>query len=587
MKKFLRRFYRKVFRNRFLIPIVEFKPQNILRYISFFADYLTYRRMTGGKERLYFWPRLGEKTRSTPLDPQYFYQGVWAAEKVFTNKPNQHVDIGSQADLIGFLTTITQVKFIDLRPLPVKLRNLENIKGTILNLPFIDSSVASLSCLHVAEHIGLGRYGDRIDPQGTQRACAELSRVLARGGHLYFSLPIGVSSTYFNAHRIHDPATIRNYFSELQLVEFSAVDDHGAFIRNANMEQLRHNKYSCGLFHFVKPQESDKKILMVKLGAAGDVIRTTALLPGLKEVYPGARIHWLTRSSMTSLLQQNPHIEGILSTDDDTWRHQNFDLVINLDDDAEACKITSQIKTKKVIGAYQDGDSRNYTPETAAWFDMSLISKYGKEQADVKKRENRKTFQQISYEMLGMPYRTQEPYIPLNALDSTFAEEFARAHNLRQDDFVIGINPGSGKRWVDKRLKVSEVQSLVQKLRQKYPFAKILLLGGSEEHEYHTEILNACQENSIIDTGLENSLGQFAGLINLCRVLITSDSLALHIGTALKKRVVAFFCPTSPWEIELYGNGVRILPLKGCLACYKSKCDITPEFDIDEIVQAV
>ena len=91
----------------------------------------------------------------------------------------------------------------------------------------------------------------------------------------------------------------------------------------------------------------------------------------------------------------------------------------------------------------------------------------------------------------------------------------------------------------------------------------------------------------IIDAGCDNSLMEFASLVNLCSLLVTSDSLALHIGVALKKKIVAFFCPTPSAEIELYGMGIKIVPNIGCLCCYKPKCDIPPEYDVDEIAGAV
>ena len=80
---------------------------------------------------------------------------------------------------------------------------------------------------------------------------------------------------------------------------------------------------------------------------------------------------------------------------------------------------------------------------------------------------------------------------------------------------------------------------------------------------------------------------EFATLINLCKILITSDSLAMHIGIALKKKVIVFFCPTSSSEIELYNRGSKIIPKTGCLCCYKEKCDVPPDYDVNEMVDAV
>lgn len=120
------------------------------------------------------------------------------------------------------------------------------------NLPYENNSVQSLSCLHVAEHIGLGRYGDTLDPEGTQKAAAELSRCLAKGGNLYFSVPVGRPRLCFNAHRIHSPCQIIDYFKDLSLVEISGTGDDKKFINNINIESLENSRYACGMFWFTK-----------------------------------------------------------------------------------------------------------------------------------------------------------------------------------------------------------------------------------------------------------------------------------------------------------------------------------------------
>src|SRR6266540_2143473 len=165
MRKTIRKIYKTVFRNRFIIPLIEIKPANIGSYIIFWRDYFKYRQLTN-KFPLYLQPRLGEKTSKTLFDSHYFYQSIWTVKKIQASKPLEHVDVGSQVDLVGFLTTITNVKFVDIRPLDATLDKLTNVKGNISNLPFQDNTIKSLSCLHVAEHIGLGRYGDLLDPMG-------------------------------------------------------------------------------------------------------------------------------------------------------------------------------------------------------------------------------------------------------------------------------------------------------------------------------------------------------------------------------------------------------------------------------------
>lgn len=167
--------------------------------------------------------------------------------------PPRHVDVGSRVDLVCFLTALTSVTFVDIRPLAAEIEGLASISGSVLDLPYEDRSLPSVSCLHVAEHIGLGRYGDPLDPAGTRRAAAELQRVVATGGELLFSVPVGRPRVCFNAHRIHDPRDVRAFFGELELVEFAGVDDAGRFRRGRELDELAGENYACGMFRLRRP----------------------------------------------------------------------------------------------------------------------------------------------------------------------------------------------------------------------------------------------------------------------------------------------------------------------------------------------
>jgi len=228
--------------------------QGIYGYFWYIKDLIVYK-IKSPKDKLLnlgLFPILYEKTASTSFDPHYFYHSIWAFKRILKNKPEQHVDVGSSYQLVGLLSIITKITFIDIRPIKAHIKNLYCKKGDILNLPYKNNSIRSLSCLHVAEHIGLGRYGDLIDPEGTKKACKELSRILAVGGLLYFSLPIGKDRICFNAHRIHSPKTIIKYFKDLKLMEFSVVDDNNVYTTNTNPKKYNNINYGCGMFLFKK-----------------------------------------------------------------------------------------------------------------------------------------------------------------------------------------------------------------------------------------------------------------------------------------------------------------------------------------------
>src|SRR3989338_10863405 len=199
------------------------------------------------------YPCVKDKTVSTGFDRHYVYHTAWAARKVREINPEFHIDISSSLYFSSIVSAFVPVKFYDYRPPNLEVDNLSVEKANILSLPFGDSSVSSLSCLHTVEHIGLGRYGDAIDPDGDIKAIKELKRVLAPGGNFLFVVPIGKPRIEFNAHRVYSYEQIMEYFSGLNLREFALIpEENGGMIINASPEQAAVEYYSCGCFWFIK-----------------------------------------------------------------------------------------------------------------------------------------------------------------------------------------------------------------------------------------------------------------------------------------------------------------------------------------------
>jgi hypothetical protein len=194
----------------------------------------------------------GDATGNSNFDAHYVYHTSWAARRLIKSPTNLHVDIGSDIRFCTIASAFQQILFLDFRPLQIQLQGLQTGRTNLLNLDFTSSSVTSLSCMHVVEHVGLGRYGDAIDPLGSEKAMKELQRILCSEGLLYFVVPVGTSKIVFHAHRIFDPKYILEIFSECSLEEFSLVTDDRRFVEFATLDQASSQKYGCGCFLFRK-----------------------------------------------------------------------------------------------------------------------------------------------------------------------------------------------------------------------------------------------------------------------------------------------------------------------------------------------
>ena len=163
---------------------------------------------------------------------------------------------------------------------------------------------------------------------------------------------------------------------------------------------------------------------------------------------------------------------------------------------------------------------------------------------------------------------------------SLTAEEVERARRdlasigVDFDKPIIGLNTGAGGRWPLKQWRAEGYLELVARIAH-LEDAQFLLLGGPSEQE-RNDLLKRRAAVPLFDPGCDNTMRHFAALLGHSDVVVTGDTLAMHLGLALERRTVVLFGPTSAAEIELYGLGEKVVPEMGCLSCYKTACDFVP-----------
>lgn len=313
-------------------------------------------------------------------------------------------------------------------------------------------------------------------------------------------------------------------------------------------------------------------ILLIKLGALGDVLRTTPLLPALKDQYKSARITWLVDAACRDVLEANPLIDELLSysagnVSELSRRH--FDLLINLDKEEEALSAAMGVPASKKMGFGR-------TPAGVLGpFDISSDYAYRLGVDDeLKFKKNQKSYQEISFEQAGLSFRGEEYVFSVDEDSRSFIREHLRGLGVdwkRIRRPIVGLNTGSGSRFAGKCLPVATLVELARKLTEELP-ATVFLLGGRDEITRNLEIERSSRV-PLVNTG-SHVIRRFAAIVGECDLVISGDTTAMHIAIAVKVPVLVHFGSTCAQEIELYGRGEKIVSDIDCAPCYKRICPI-------------
>jgi ADP-heptose:LPS heptosyltransferase len=309
-------------------------------------------------------------------------------------------------------------------------------------------------------------------------------------------------------------------------------------------------------------------LLIIKHGALGDVVRTSYFLPGLIRKHGADTcIFWLTTPAAVDLLRHHPQVYRI-ATHPSELADTTFDCIISLDDETSAASATSQLKHRRLIGAYMQSGKLVYTPDSAAWFDMGLISRHGKPEADRRKKANHRSHAAIFSEILGIT-------IDKGSFYNTPLIEQRWQQRVDSESFRIGINPFAGNRWPAKALRMEEIRKLVPALLD-YEVAgrsvKIYFFAEGEVRQRLEEFAGEfSQRVEVLKTS--DSVLDFAAAIKATNYLITSDSLGLHLAIAQGVPNLSFYAPTSAAEIDTFGTGIKVCSTSPDYCSYRKDAD--------------
>jgi heptosyltransferase-2 len=327
---------------------------------------------------------------------------------------------------------------------------------------------------------------------------------------------------------------------------------------------------------------NSKKILIIKTGADGDVIRSTFVIPSLREC--GWEVYWYTSDRLVEFLSKLPDVKLATGTFSSLW-HIEFDILLSLEENIDITKKLKDIRFKRLIGVYTDEENQlSYTIDSAIWFDMSLISRYGVNIANVLKRNNRISYPEIMCQILNIPKprHVSAPEFIKSRSSGSFDSEKSK--------IALGLNLDCGPRWPQKRFPPEYRVDLIRGLQSKSKaWGKVLtvyLYGIGENNKSNIEIAEKLSITNVFPVDTKESISSFASEISKCDILISSDSLGMHLGLLLQIPTIAFFTSSPAHEFYSTSTFIKVLSVADDYCSFSPNADnstITAERIIDAV----
>ncbi|MCD6459731.1 glycosyltransferase family 9 protein [bacterium] len=314
-----------------------------------------------------------------------------------------------------------------------------------------------------------------------------------------------------------------------------------------------------------------KKVLIIKLGAMGDVIRTTPILPIIVEKFKKVHLTWLVDRQSRIFLRNNPLIDRVIEYGAQSCLRlqiERFDYLFSIDKEVRAAALATIVSAdnKFGFGFNKIGNIYPFTDDAHYSLALGMCD-------ELKFFKNKKTYQRDMLDSMGFAGEEYGHYeLPLHNFDLNYGKQLLSVAGGISDRYIIGLNTGAGDRFATKRYTEKNLIKLIREITKNLD-AVVLLLGGPDEKERNGRIMVQCKDvDNLIDAGCGNPMDKFVGILNVCDIIVSTDTLALHLALALKKRTIALFGSTCNQEIDMYGLGEQIVSRPSCSPCYKNEC---------------
>ncbi len=330
-----------------------------------------------------------------------------------------------------------------------------------------------------------------------------------------------------------------------------------------------------------------ESILIIHLGALGAVVRSTSLLSAIRRKHPQAKIIWLTEKSALPILENIPTLDLAVSSDYEgllSLKSYEFSTAYVIDKSLKAAGLASSLKIKNIFGF--TALNGVILPATSKAQELWMLGLDNFEKFFV----NTKPETQLITEALELNYGRDEYFVPLSPEEKKVAQVRADEWGVNRQKWVVGINTGCSPVIPYKKLSV-DFQKIICEELSKRKDIQVVLLGGFEDTSRNLEIAQGTLSTSVILSDTQSGLRDGMVSVAACDIVITGDSLGMHMAMGQKKWVVAWFGPTCAQEIDLFDRGVKVMSQAECAPCWKRSCQKSlmcyDQVELREIISGV